>query len=611
MQGYNLQTDFDYQREFYLKVSLVVTLLLTVLVTIFASNFSQMRNIFPLPPIVLIVVVVISDLLHRQKLISAAIWVYLIGSTCAFTLLLWTFTVSTALCIFLLIPSVLSALLIERQQVKNLTILCLALMYISTAIQVGHLAAILIVFAPALLGILVVAVIYANTGNMLEMVYWATDIQQKDTHRAESFYLQKAQLADALRQLSYTHSQLEIVNKQLGEAQLKAENANKAKSLFLSNMSHELRTPLNVVIGYSTTMLERPIMYDDVVLPEPYRPDIQLIQDNGYHLLSLINDILDLSKIEAGKLTLNCQATPLPDLFASCLATAIGLVKDKPIQIRQDFSPDLPLVWADPMRIRQIVLNLMSNAVKFTHVGSITLRAQVEAARIRISVIDTGIGIPEGALKHIFDRFEQAERDTEKHYGGTGLGLDISKQLAFMHGSDLTVESKIGSGSVFSFTLPIQQTEQEAPPVLLTGDQSTAQVLDPSESTMLHSVMVVEDNVVQHNLMHRSLESMGYVVINVHDGNQVLEMAGVLVPDLIVLDILLPNVDGWKIYRDLRSNEETSMIPIIVCTAIRNDEFPSDVDIEHYLCKPFSPDALLAIVQDIIGMSYAPYDNQS
>jgi signal transduction histidine kinase/CheY-like chemotaxis protein len=604
MQGYNLQIDFDYQKEFYLKSSLGITLFLTVIVTIFASNFSQMRSISPLPPMLLITVVIISDLLHRQKLISAAIWVYLIGLTCALTLLLWTFTVSTALCTLLLIPIVLSALLIERQYLKSLTSLCIALMYISTAIQVGHLEAIPIVFTPALLGILIIVVIHANTANMLEIVYWATDVQQKDSHRAESFYQQKAQLADALRQLSYTHSQLE-------EAQLKAENANKAKSLFLSNMSHELRTPLNVVIGYSTTMLDRPIMYDDIALPEPYRPDIQLIQDNGYHLLSLINDILDLSKIEAGKLTLNCQATSLPNLFASCIATATGLVKDKPIQIRQDFSPDLPMVWADPMRIRQIVLNLMSNAVKFTHVGSITLRAQVEGTLIRISVIDTGIGIPEGALKHIFDRFEQAERDTEKHYGGTGLGLDISKQLASMHGSDLTVASEIGRGSVFSFTLPIHQGEQEGSPLLLTGDQSTAQILDASESTMLHSVMVVEDNVVHHDLMHRTLESMGYVVINVHDGNQVLEMAGILVPDLIILDILLPNTDGWKLYRDLRSNRDTSMIPVVVCTAIPNDEFPADVHIEHYLCKPFSPDSLLTVVKDLVGASYAPYENQS
>src|SRR5450432_238359 len=217
--------------------------------------------------------------------------------------------------------------------------------------------------------------------------------------------------------------------KQLALAQQKAEQANKAKSLFLSNMSHELRTPLNVVIGYTSSMLDRPTMYNNEVLPTIYAKDIQLIKDNGYHLMGLINDILDLSKIEAGKLDLNVKAFDLHDILRGVIATSVGLVKDKPVQINSDFSDQWPLVLADDVRVRQIILNLMSNAVKFTEQGSVTLRVSVEGNFVRISVTDTGIGIPEHALATIFDRFQQAEQDTSRIYGGTGLGLDISKTL--------------------------------------------------------------------------------------------------------------------------------------------------------------------------------------
>src|SRR5258708_4007207 len=254
------------------------------------------------------------------------------------------------------------------------------------------------------------------------------------------------------------------MNVQLEEAHDKSEEASKAKSVFLSNMSHELRTPLNVIIGYSSSMLEMPDMYDGVHLPAGYKPDVQLIQDNGYYLLNLINDILDLSKIEAGKLDLHRGPVDLADLFRGVLATSIGLVKDKPLQIRPDFTEKLPCVWADATRVRQIILNLMSNAIKFTPSGNVTLRAEVEGQDVRISVTDTGIGIAEQALTHIFDRFEQAERDTDKHYGGTGLGLDISKQLAVMHGGDLTVQSVVGHGSTFTFTLPVYLPTHPSPP---------------------------------------------------------------------------------------------------------------------------------------------------
>jgi signal transduction histidine kinase len=171
--------------------------------------------------------------------------------------------------------------------------------------------------------------------------------------------------------------------------------------------------------------------------------------------VELINDILDLSKIEAGKLDLHCSSIDLADVMLNVVATAVGLLKDKPVQIRQEFDDTLPRVWADPNRLRQICLNLMSNAIKFTTSGSVTLTARGEGDFVRISVIDTGIGIPEEALATIFNRFEQVQHDTDQQYGGTGLGLNISKQLCMMQGGELTVQSVVGQGSTFSFTIPV------------------------------------------------------------------------------------------------------------------------------------------------------------
>ncbi|MEO8612154.1 MAG: CHASE domain-containing protein [Chloroflexota bacterium] len=278
------------------------------------------------------------------------------------------------------------------------------------------------------------------------------DVQDEIGHIATSMNLMASQLQELISTLEHRVTErtrdLEIARKH-------AEQASKAKSVFLSNMSHELRTPLTVIIGYSRSMLNKPKMFDGIPIPTVHRPFVQLIEENGQYLVGLINDILDLSKIEAGKLDLHCSSIDLAGVMLNVVATAAGLLKDKPVQIRQEFDDTLPRVWADPNRLRQICLNLMSNAIKFTTSGSVTLTAREEGDFVRISVIDTGIGIPEEALATIFNRFEQAQHDTDQQYGGTGLGLNISKQLCMMQGGELTVQSVVGQGSTFSFTIPV------------------------------------------------------------------------------------------------------------------------------------------------------------
>lgn len=392
---------------------------------------------------------------------------------------------------------------------------------------------------------------------------------------------------------------------QFVEARKQAEEASQAKSHFLSNMSHELRTPLNVLIGYSNAMINRPQMFDDTVLPDIFKRYIALIEENGHYLLSLINDILDLSKIEAGKLDLHQTTVTLPDLLRGVIATTTGLVKDRSVQLRPDFSDDLPPVWADSMRLRQIILNLMSNAIKFTDSGSVTLSAQQKGNFVTISVTDTGIGIPEDALALIFDRFAQVEQG--KH-GGTGLGLDISKQLVLMHGGDLTVESKVNQGSTFSFTIPLASAEQiendkdieivETANLTIFSGNTTGIDLVPQ----MRVVLLVDDDAAMRNLVHRLLESIDYVVMDLAEGSPAQDMAKTIQPDVIILDAQLPDITGWEVLKALKADPETALLPVIFYTADLDYRRSKELGAVRSLQKPVSPNQLLEVVQEVVNL---------
>ncbi len=423
------------------------------------------------------------------------------------------------------------------------------------------------------------------------------------------------QIAVAVQNASLYKEQLATA-RQLAIASQRAEEANKAKSLFLSNMSHELRTPLNIVIGYTSSMLERPSMYDNVPLPMIYAHDIKLIRDNGYHLIGLINDILDLSKIEAGKLELVPEAITLTDIFRGVLATSVGLVKNKPVLIKSDIPEQLPLVYVDRTRVRQIILNLMSNAVKFTEQGSVTLRARIENNFVKISVIDTGIGIPEKSLPHIFDRFQQASHDTSRIYGGTGLGLDISKQLCQMHGGDLTVESIYGKGSTFTFTLPVMGEAQEQLGQVsglqsaVDGAPKTSQVFAGSATPRREAVrtaMLVEDELSTTDFIRRILESAGYFVLATSDGSEAVDMALGVMPDVIILDIQLPDITGWDILSNLKRENEIAAIPVIICSAYSEAQQAHRSGAAGFVQKPFTAQKILEAVERVSGLAhYSP-----
>lgn len=376
------------------------------------------------------------------------------------------------------------------------------------------------------------------------------------------------------------------------EAQETAERlkeVDRLKTEFLANMSHELRTPLNSIIGFSRVILKG----IDGPLTEMQQTDLQAIYESGQHLLGLINSILDLSKIEAGKMELSFEPCNLKDIIRTVMSASVALVKDKPVELLQDVPEELPPIVADAQRIRQVLLNLMSNAAKFTDHGYIRLRVRHDEPneRVIISVEDTGIGIPRESWDKVFEKFTQVDSSSTRRYGGTGLGLPISREFVRMHGGDIWLDSVVGQGSTFYVSLPIKGPSKE--------QQEKAQAererreRGEEEVEVRRVVLSVDDDPGVVHLFRRYLERRGYNVVGITRPEYVVEEAKRLRPYAITLDILMPNRDGWQIIQDLKSDPETRDIPIIVCSIVNEVGKGLSMGVSDYLVKPIMEQDLL------------------
>lgn len=291
-------------------------------------------------------------------------------------------------------------------------------------------------------------------------IVWALETSAKSERREQLLRITQSDLELALRERDQLNDRLYGLNLELEAARADAEAAYRSKASFMATMSHELRTPLNIIIGFSTAILDHPQMYDNATLPEAIATDIAEIRRSGKHLLDLINDILDLARVEAGRLELNKLSMPILPLLDETMRTAQGLLKDRPVLLRREYQSPLPNVLADEVRVRQVLLNLISNACKFTSVGEIAVGAKADLYDITIWVRDTGIGIATGDQERIFNQFEQVENADTRQHTGTGLGLSICRWLVELHGGRMWLESELGKGSIFYFTL---QRVQPAP----------------------------------------------------------------------------------------------------------------------------------------------------
>jgi PAS domain S-box-containing protein len=348
------------------------------------------------------------------------------------------------------------------------------------------------------------------------------------------------------------------------------------KSQFLANMSHELRTPLNSIIGFSRVILKG----IDGPVTELQQQDLTAIYNSGQHLLGLINDILDLARIEAGKMELNFEEVHLGEMTTSVMSTAKGLVKEKPIQLLQRIPGNMPTVRGDTMRVRQILLNLISNASKFTDTGSITVETLVQKGptgklEALINVIDTGPGISPEDQKKLFQAFSQVDGSATRKSGGTGLGLSICANLVQLHAGRIGVTSEVGHGSTFWFTLPLyHQPEEEIP-----------------EGKKV--VLAIDDDPQVIGLYERYLTPQGYYVLPLTDPSKAKEQVLKIKPFAITLDIMMPNKDGWAVLTELKSDPATRDFPVIICSILEQADKGFSLGAADYLVKPILEEDLV------------------
>ena len=372
----------------------------------------------------------------------------------------------------------------------------------------------------------------------------------------------------------------------LTAARDQAEAVSRTKSSFLANMSHELRTPLNAIIGLTDMMIGNAARFSTEKAEEPLRR----VHRAGNHLLGLINQFLDLSKIEAGKLELNLETVNIASLVDEVAGTARPLAQQNKNTLDIQCPADVGFLKVDALRLRQILLNLLSNACKFTKDGRLLLRVAHETADaedwMAFAVSDTGIGMTPEQMNRVFEEFSQADSSTARRYGGTGLGLAITRRLARVMGGDVSVTSTLGAGSTFVVRLPVYQAVSEemaglAPDMLPHGD----------------CVLVIDDDLTARELMANHLREAKFKVVTAANGKDGLKLAEQLHPIAITLDILMPEIDGLTVLSALRGNPELAGIPVIICTMTENQRKASTLGAAGYLTKPVDRNRLIALLR--------------
>jgi PAS domain S-box-containing protein len=386
----------------------------------------------------------------------------------------------------------------------------------------------------------------------------------------------------------------------LAAARDEAEEANRAKSQFIANMSHELRTPLTAVIGYGEMLEEEA---EDKGLEEMLE-DLRKINSNARHLLSLINDVLDISKIEAGKMEVHFETFDVAELVSELGATVEALVAKKDNRLVVECAPDVGKMHSDSVKVRQCLINLLSNAAKFTEAGTVRLEVAREGAddaeMLVFRVADTGIGMTAEQLAKLFQRFTQADASTTRRFGGTGLGLSITRAFASLLGGKIDVESEPGKGTVFELRLPADSARTHE------ARFDVGAAIDASTHAGANVVLVIDDDPNARALLSRFLTREGYAIQTASDGASGLALARAIKPRAILLDVMMPHMDGWAVLSALKADADVADIPVIMTTIVQEKGLAFSLGAADYLTKPIQWQRLKKVLERYRAASAAP-----
>jgi signal transduction histidine kinase/CheY-like chemotaxis protein len=422
-----------------------------------------------------------------------------------------------------------------------------------------------------------------------------TELAHEFNHMAARLRTSRDEITSANAQLEERGHELEKRGEQLQVAMEAAEAANQVKSQFLANMSHEIRTPMNAIIGYSEMLIDEAQDSGD----DAYVPDLKKIHAAGKHLLGLINDILDLSKIEAGKMDLYLEDFVVQDMVSDVVTTMKPLVDRNSNRLTVEIAPGIVQMRADVTKVRQGLFNLLSNACKFTHEGTVELRILPELVGgrpgVAFHVKDSGIGMSPEQVAKVFQAFTQADASTTRKYGGTGLGLTITKKFCEIMGGAVTVESEQGKGTTFTIHLPLAVIDPRT--AAAPSHTTAAPAPEPVDDATGASILVVDDDPVSQDLLRSMLAKEGYRVAIAGDGEAGLRAARHLRPDVITLDIAMPNMDGWSVLTALKADPELRDIPVVMLTMIDDRSRGFALGASEYMTKPVDRERLVSILK--------------